>query len=127
MDAPGSLPDALLRRLSRREQALVQRQGHRAVAQLRSAWYEQRTWLYGLGSVMALLAVVLPTGLMHQYLTDAGSLSSLHVLGVMAAACSFAALHGAGAVYFFMHWTRRARTLDLLHACTQPPSAVSDE
>lgn len=127
MDAPGSLSDKLLGELSRREKALVQRQGHRAVAELRSAWYEQRTWLYGLGSVMALLAVVLPTGLMHQYLTTAGSLASFHVLGVMAAACGFAALHGAGAVYFFMHWNRRARTLDLLHAWTQPSSAVPDE
>jgi hypothetical protein len=117
----------LLNGLSRREQALVQRQGHRAVVQLRSAWYDQRTWLYGLGSVMALLAFVLPTGFMHQYLTNAGSLSSLHVLGVMAAACGFAALHGAGAVYFFMHWNKRARTLDLLYAWTRPPSAASDE
>lgn len=127
MDAPGSLPDILLSRLSRREQALVERQGHRAVKQLRDAWYEQRTWLYGLGSIMALLAVVLPTGLMHQYLTDAGSLSSIHVLGIMAAACGFAALHGAGAVYFFMHWNRRARALDMLHAWTRPAPATPNE
>lgn len=115
MDASGSPPDFLLDGFTARERSMINTKGRRAVQALRDEWQGQRAWLYGLSGVMALLAVLLPTGVLHQYLTDAGSLSSLHVLGVLAAGAAFAALHGAGAVYFLMHWHRRARRLDRLH------------
>ena len=126
MNATASPPDELLDELSPRERAMVQRQGHRAVEQMRSDWQDQRAWLYGLSSVMALLSVALPTGLVHQYLTGGGVLSSLEILGALAAGSAFAALHGAGAVYFWMHWRRRARTLDLLHDWAHPDPDPSE-
>ncbi|MFO8231823.1 MAG: hypothetical protein R6U20_04075 [Longimonas sp.] len=127
MNTAAPPPDVLMDRLSRRERALVQKQGVRAVEQLRNEWNGQRTWLYGLSGVMALLAVALPTGLVHQYLTTAGVLSSLDILGVVAAGAAFAALHGAGAVYFWTHWNQRARTLDLLHTWLHPAPAPSEQ
>lgn len=124
MNASVSPPDTLLDGLSRREQAMVQKQGHRAVKQLHSDWHDQRRWLYGLSGVMALLAVALPTGLVHQYLTGGGVLSPFEILGVLAAGSAFAALHGAGAIYFWMHWRRRARTLNMLHEWTRSAANI---
>ncbi len=127
MPDPRTLPDALMHGLSRRERAAVETQGYAAVQSLRAEWKKQRVWIYSLSGVMGLLAILLPAGLMYQYLVDASSLSAPQILGVMMGACLFAALHGGAATYLVMNWHQRNRRLKALAQWIQPASPSSVE
>ncbi|MES3630028.1 MAG: hypothetical protein PPP56_07660 [Longimonas sp.] len=119
-------PDPLFEALTRREQATVQKQGIRAIDAMQQEWRRQKTWLLSLSGVMALMAVLLPAVLMHQYLSGSGSVTELQALGVLGAGSAFAAIQGAGAVYFWTLWHQRNRALTLLRTWMQAGDTAYD-
>ena len=88
---------------------------------------EARKWVYALSATMGLLAVVLPTTAFYHYYEATESFSIPGFLGVIAAACTFAAVQMGGAVYTYMNWRRQLRCYKGLRALGRTEAASDEE
>lgn len=88
---------------------------------------EARKWVYALGVTMALLAVVLPTSAFYHYYEATEAFSISGFLGLIAAACTFAAAQMAGAVYMYMSWHHQLRCYQGLRALGRAEPADEGE
>jgi len=77
---------------------------------------EARKWVYALGVTMGLLALALPTTAFYHYYEAAESFSILGFLGIVAAACLFAAAQMGWAVYLYMNWRHQLQCYRALRA-----------
>jgi hypothetical protein len=77
---------------------------------------EARKWVLALGVTMGLLAVALPTTAFYHYYEATESFSILGFLGIVAAACLFAAAQMGWAVYLYMNWRRQLQHYRALRA-----------
>jgi antibiotic biosynthesis monooxygenase (ABM) superfamily enzyme len=77
---------------------------------------EARKWVYALATTMGLLAVALPTTAFYHYYEATETFSILGFLGLIAAACTFAAVQMGWAVYVYMNWRRQLRCYEGLRA-----------
>jgi hypothetical protein len=86
---------------------------------------EARKWVYALGTAMGLLAVALPTTAFYHYYQGTESFSILGFLGLVAAACTFAAAQMGWAVYVYMNWRHQLQCYKGLRALGR--TRASDE
>jgi hypothetical protein len=77
---------------------------------------ESRKWVYALSVTMGLLAVALPTTAFYHYYRTVESFSILGFLGLVAAACTFAAAQMGWAVYTYMNWRHQLQCYEGLRA-----------
>lgn len=84
----------------------------RKVQSLRKA----RKWVYALGVTMGLFAIAVPTTAFYHYYRTVESFSILGFLGLVAGACTFAAVQMGWAVYTYMNWHHQLRCYEGLRA-----------
>jgi len=84
----------------------------RKVRSLRDA----RKWVLALGVTMGLLAVALPTTAFYHYYEATEAFSILGFLGIVAAACLFAAAQMGWAVYLYVNWRHQLQCYRALRA-----------
>ena len=77
---------------------------------------EARKWVWALGITMGLLSVALPTTAFYHYYQTAESFSKLGFLGLVAAACLFAAAQMGWAVHMYLRWRHQLRHYKALRA-----------
>jgi hypothetical protein len=77
---------------------------------------EARKWVLALGATMGLLAVALPTTAFYHYYEATESFSILGFLGIVGAACLFAAAQMGWAVYLYMNWSHQLQCYRALRA-----------
>jgi len=77
---------------------------------------EARKWVYALGVTMGLLAVALPTTAFYHYYEATEAFSILGFLGMVAAACLFAAAQMGWAVYIYVNWRHQLQCYRALRA-----------
>lgn len=89
---------------------------------------EARKWVYGLVATMGLLAVALPTSAFYHYYEATETFSILGFLGLIAAACTFAAAQMGWAVYTYVNWRHQLQCYNGLRALGRTEeSADTDE
>jgi len=88
---------------------------------------EARKWVLALGATMGLLAVALPTTAFYHYYEATESFSILGFLGIVGAACLFAAAQMGWAVYLYVNWRHQLQCYRALRALGReaPPAAAS--
>jgi len=75
-----------------------------------------RKWVYALSATMGLFAVAVPTTAFYHYYQTVESFSILGFLGLVAAACTFAAAQMGWAVHVYMNWSRKLQCYEGLRA-----------
>jgi len=75
-----------------------------------------RKWVYALGVTMGLFAVAVPTTAFYHYYQAVESFSILGFLGLVAGACTFAAIQMGGAVYMYLNWRHELQCYKVLRA-----------
>jgi hypothetical protein len=97
-----------------------------AVRKVRSL-QEARKWVYALSTTMALLAVALPTSAFYHYYEATEAFSIFGFLGLIAAACIFAAAQMGWAVHVYMNWRHQLRCYEGLRALGRAGEADANE
>jgi len=117
-----------LGRLSEEEEQQLHGSGWAAFAtrKVRSL-REARKWVYALSATMGLLAVALPTTTFYHYYEATESFSILGFLGLIAAACTFAAAQMGWAVYIYMNWRHQLQCYKGLRALGRTEAATDEE
>jgi hypothetical protein len=100
--------------------------GHYATRKVRSL-REARKWMYGLVVTMGLLAVALPTSAFYHYYEATEAFSILGFLGLIAAACTFAAAQMGGAVYIYVNWRHQLQCYKGLRALGRTKESADAE
>ena len=77
---------------------------------------EARKWVYALATTMGLLSVALPTTAFYHYYEATETFSILGFLGLIAAACTFAAAQMGWAVYTYRNWRHQLQCYKGLRA-----------
>jgi hypothetical protein len=88
---------------------------------------EARKWVYALVTTMGLFALALPTTAFYHYYRTVESFSVLGFLGLVAAACTFAAAQMGWAVYTYMNWRHQLQCYKGLRALGQETAPEAAE
>ncbi|WP_022836480.1 hypothetical protein [Salisaeta longa] len=83
-------------------------------AQLREATDERR-WMWAVTGTILLMALVVPTAILREWMFTAGAVPRYAFLLAMVGACAFAASLGGWAYHTYMTWQRKVDALRALH------------
>ena len=77
---------------------------------------DDRSWMWTVTGVAALMTVVLPTAGLYKFFREVNNLEPIELIGVIAAACLLAAAQAVVPVFLYTTWRRRRLCLRALRA-----------
>ncbi len=89
--------------------------------------HEAKKWVWALGITMGLLSVALPTTAFYHYYQATESFSKLGFLGLVAAACLFAATQMGWAVHMYLRWRHQLQTYEALRTLGRETETASQD